>query len=284
MKHASAVSVLDGIADVGETPQQPPQLQRASAGILRVRPGGMEVIDRLLEALSLDEPHGVVGPAAVVGPQPVYRHDAGVFKPAGDLGLEHEAGAAEQIVGVRVEDLLEGNLAVQLRVQGHEDGAQATLGVRPQDAEPLSVGGGRADGIAGGEVGILVVDRGGVGCGSPAEVTECRLDHRRVDPGQFQADTIQLQGGQAALDRAALALDMLPDQAVDQGTLLDVEAATIGEQVGDGPGPVTTPDPEGGEELVLVNQAGLQREEAEEQVAVGIGFHGVGLPRRSETG
>ena len=38
-----------------------------------------------------------------------------------------------------VEDLLEGDLAVQLGVERDEDGAQAAAGVGPQDAEPLPV-------------------------------------------------------------------------------------------------------------------------------------------------
>ena len=61
---------------------------------------------------------------------------------------------------MRVEDLLEGDLAVQLGVQRHEDGAQAALGVGPQDAEPLAVGGGRADGVAGGAVPVGVAVAG----------------------------------------------------------------------------------------------------------------------------
>ncbi len=41
--------------------------------------------------------------------------------------------------------------------------------------------------------------------------------------------------------------------------------------------------PEGGDELVLVDQAVLQREQAEEQVAVGgNGGHGVVLPERRQ--
>ena len=53
-----------------------------------------------------------------------------------------------------VEDLLQRHLAVQLGVQGHEDGAQAAPGVGPQDAEPLAVAGGGADGVAGRAVGV----------------------------------------------------------------------------------------------------------------------------------
>ena len=64
-------------------------------------------VDGLLEALAADEPHGIVGPALVVGPQAVDRDDARVLQPAGDLGLEQEAGAAGGVVGVLGLDLLE---------------------------------------------------------------------------------------------------------------------------------------------------------------------------------
>ena len=108
----------------------------------------MEALDGLLEAVAADEPHGVVGPAVGVGAQAVDRDDARVLQPAGDLGLEQEPLAADRVVGVVVEDLLERHLAVQLGVEGDEDGAQAAPGVGPEDAEPLAVGGGRADGVS----------------------------------------------------------------------------------------------------------------------------------------
>ena len=68
-----------------------------------------------------------------------------MLQPAGDLGLDHEPLAAGRVVGVVVEDLLERDLAVQLAVECHEDGAQAAAGVGPQDAEPLAVAGRGAD-------------------------------------------------------------------------------------------------------------------------------------------
>ncbi len=99
----------------------------------------MERGDRLLEAVAPDEPHGVVRPAVAVAAQAVDRHDPGVFEPAGDLGLEDEPGAAGGVVGVVVEDLLERDLAVELGVEGDEDGAQPAAGMGPEDAEPLAV-------------------------------------------------------------------------------------------------------------------------------------------------
>ncbi len=88
------------------------------------------------------------------GDEAVDGHDPGVFEPAGDLGLKQEPLAADRVVGVVGEDLLERDLAVQLGVERHEHGAQATPGVRPQDTEPLAVAGGRVHCVAGVAVGI----------------------------------------------------------------------------------------------------------------------------------
>ena len=85
----------------------------------------MEGADGVLEAVAPDEPHGVIGPAVAVAAQAVDRDDPGVLQAAGDLGFEEEPGPAVRVVGVLVEDLLERDLAVQLRVEGDEDRAQA---------------------------------------------------------------------------------------------------------------------------------------------------------------
>ena len=94
-------------------------------GSLLQRLVGVERGDGVLEAVAPDEPHGVVRPAVVVGAQAVDRDDPGVLQPAGDLGLDEEPGPAGRVVGVAVVDLLEGDLAVQLLVEGDEDVAQA---------------------------------------------------------------------------------------------------------------------------------------------------------------
>ena len=64
-----------------------------------------------------------------------------MFEAPGDLGLEDEPGPAAGVVGMAIEDLLEGELAVQLVVDRHEDGPQAALGVGPEAAEAPPVGG-----------------------------------------------------------------------------------------------------------------------------------------------
>ena len=87
----------------------------------------MKAIDHFLQAVAADEPHGVVGPAVAVGTQCIDWHDSGVFEAASHFRLQQEAGAAGRIVGVAVENLLQCHLAMQLRVEGDEDGAQAAL-------------------------------------------------------------------------------------------------------------------------------------------------------------
>ena len=144
VQDAAAVGVVDGVADVGEPPQELAQLQRPLARVGLQSRVAVEPLDRLLEAVALDEPHRVVRAAVAVRAQPVDRHDPGVFEPAGDLGLDQEPLAAGRVVGVVVEDLLERHLAIQLGVEGHEHGPQPAPGMRPEHAEPLAVAGGRS--------------------------------------------------------------------------------------------------------------------------------------------
>ena len=143
--HAAGVGVIDGVADVEEAAEQLAQAPGSTAGVVLQGFVGVEVLDRLLEAVALDEPHGVVRAAAAVGAQAVDRHDAGVLQPAGDLGLQHEPLAADRVVGVLLEDLLERHLAVQLGVERHEHLAQPAPRMRPEQAEPLAIAGRPAD-------------------------------------------------------------------------------------------------------------------------------------------
>ena len=164
----------------------------------------VEVPDRFLEGLTADEPHGVIGPAVAVGAQAVHRHDAGVLQPAGDLGLEHEAGAAGGVVGVRVEDLLDGDFAVQFAVQGDEHRSQAPFRVRPQDTEALAVGSGRADGVGGSTLGSASDSaRSRTG----ADAGQSSLDFAVAECGEARAGRSSGgNGGQALLGATAMFL------------------------------------------------------------------------------
>ena len=108
-----------------------------------------------------------------------------------------------------VEDLLECDLAIQLGVERDEDDAQTTLGVRPQDSEPLAVGGCRSKGVAGGfpRVALVSARRAGhsgesffnIRAASAGEALACRL--------------LDVQGGQTAFGIAA----MPPQVAFNEG-------------------------------------------------------------------
>jgi hypothetical protein len=270
--HAAAVRVIDGVAGGDEPPQQLAQLERPAAGVVPEGLVGMEAVDGLLEGVALDEPHGVEGPAVGVGAEAVDRDDAGVLQAAGDLGLGQEAGAAVGVVGAVVEDLLEGHLAVQLLVAGDEEGAQAAAVVEAEDAVSLPVRGGGADGVGGGELGVAVA------VGAEGEADERRVDLRVAEGGEAPPDRRpDSDGGQALLGVAAVLLEVLGGQRLDQAALLGVEMAEGLEVVVQGPGLVAGPGVEGGDELGLVDQADLEGQQAEEEVPVGVGGHRVCL-------
>jgi len=122
----------------------------------------VESLDRLFQAIPLDEAHGVEGPAVGVAAQTVDRHDAGMLELAGDLGFQQETRAALRLSGVPRLDFLEGDVTVEFLVAGHEHLAQAALGVRTQDAKTGEGTGGTAGDLgAGGTAGGL--GAGGVG-------------------------------------------------------------------------------------------------------------------------
>ncbi len=136
--------------------------------------------DGLLEAVPLDEPHGVIRAPVGIGAQAVDRDDARVLEPAGDLRLEQEPLTAGGIVGVRIEDLLERHLAVELAVEGHEHCSQAAAGVGPQHTEPSALTGGGGNGVGARAVNVAVVSRAVPG----GHMAECRRDVWVAQPGQ----------------------------------------------------------------------------------------------------
>ena len=159
-------------------------------------------------------------------------------------------------------------------IEGDVDGAQSAAGVGPEDAEPLAVGGCRADGEAGGPVGVAL--------GTRADVGEGLLDLGVAHRGEHRAGGgAGGDGGEAPLGAAVVGLQ------VDRGDGLDSRALRLGEVpqgdevVGQRLGLVGGPGPNAVGELGLVDQAGLQGEQSEEQVAIG-GGHGL-LRGRSVT-
>jgi hypothetical protein len=195
-----------------------------------------------------------------------------MLQPAGDLGLEQEAAPTGGVVGVLVEDLLERHLAVELGVQRDEDGAQAAPGMGPHDPEPLAVGGRRAQRIAGRAVGVAVVGRGA----ARGDLAERPLDVRVLHGGQaLERGLAGGDVGQAPRDVAAVRLDVQVGQGLDHRPLGVAQVAQGDEVVGQGSRLVAGPGMKSGHELGRLDQASLQREQAEQEVAFGgDGSHG----------
>ena len=82
-----------------------------------------------------------------------------------------------------VEDLLEGDFAVQLVIDCDEDGSQAALGMGAQHAESLAAAGRCSDGVGGRAVGVAVLGRAVAG----GHAGEGHADFRVAEPGQTLA-------------------------------------------------------------------------------------------------
>ena len=227
----------------------------------------MEEIGGFLEAVAADEPHGVVGAAVGVGTQAVDRDDSGVLQAAGDLGLDEEAGAAGRVVGVPVQDLFEGDLAVQFGVERNEDRPESALGMWPENAKPLSLGG-EAGGVASGAVGVILPIHGrGVAGGG---IAERLVDIRVAQVCQvFTGGPAGRDGGEARCDIATVGLDVQLGQGLNIRPLCGVEIAQSDQVVGERPRLVTGPRVKGGDELRRLDQAVLEGEESEEKVVFG---------------
>ena len=155
---------------------------------------------------------------------------------------------------------------MQLGVEGHEDSTESAAGMGAEDAEPQAVGGDGADGVVGGAVGVFAVRDAG-----RAELGERGLDVGIADSGQMLAGgTARVDGRQALFGIAAMLLEVARDQSLNRNSVIGIEIAAGHEMIGQRAALVAGPSLEGGDELTLVDQANLQREQAEEQVARGV--------------
>src|SRR4051794_1105512 len=106
----------------------------------------MKPCDGILQAVATNEAHGVIRSAVGVGAKAVYRHDARMLEAPRNFGLQHEASSAVWFVGVFVLNFLEGDFAIQFRIEGDVDFTQAPFGVRPYDLKTRAGGYRRAAG------------------------------------------------------------------------------------------------------------------------------------------
>ena len=226
---------------------------------------GVEVGDGVLEAVSLDEPHGIEGSAVVVGSEAVDGDDPGMFEAAGDLGFEQEAGSLAGVVGVAVLDLLEGDLATQLLVVGDVDDAEAALGV----VADLAVAGGDGD-VIGRRRGLGW--RGGSSCGSvemwaiEARTSGSAIDWRRASA----VDSTELRAARLATGSPPCLATWAVNHRLQQGPDHGVEGASLDEDLAEGPVLLQGPGVHRGDQGVSRDEVHLEREDAEQEVAVGV--------------
>jgi hypothetical protein len=251
------VRIVDGVANVCESAQKLAQLQGPAAGFFDQRLVLVEPGDSVLQRVALDEPHGVVGTALGIRAHTVDGDDARVLQPAGDFGLGDESVAAVRIVGVLFQDLFQRHLAVQLAVESDEDSSEATLGVGPKDAEPLAVGGGRPQGVAGGSIRVIISVLGRAVRRS--QFPEGRLDLGVAGAQQTLASRASdSQHGDALLNVAAKRLNMHTNNGLDSGATRGIEVAKVDEMVGQGSGLLAHPGGECRDQRLLIDQTGLE--------------------------
>ena len=146
-----------------------------------------------------------------------------MLQPPGDLGLEQEAGAAVRVVGMVGDGSPSARPRGSVPNRGPRRRPQAAPGMGPEDAEPLAVGGGRADGEAGGAVGVVAI----AWWRRPRRPGRASPRCPGVQVGQVGSPSRPAggDGGEALLHVAAVLLDVLVDEGLDRGSLLGVEVA-----------------------------------------------------------
>jgi hypothetical protein len=192
-----------------------------------------------------------------------------MFQPAGDFGFAQESLPTHWIIGMRIQNLLERDFAVQFFVECHEYRAQSAARMRAQHAESLTIGSSFAD---------CVGDRA-IGFGrSGADVLKCRLDLGIAERGKFLTRRpTRWNGRQAPLGITAVALQVPRDEGVDGTAIIRIEIAPRNQVLGDRPRLVARPGLKRRDEFNLVDQAILKREQPKEQIPIGGGGrHGDG--------
>ncbi len=179
-----------------------------------------------------------------------------MLEAASDLSFDEESVSAGGIVGVVVEDLLESYLAIELGIERDEDGAQAPSGMGSDDAEPQSVGGGRAHGNRAGAVGVIIIAGRRM---RRAHVPECRLSVWSAGPTEaFASRASHRQDCETLLDVAAEGLNMHIGDCLDSGTARGIQVSERDKMVGQRSALVASPGGEGRKQRPLVDHAGLE--------------------------
>src|SRR5262245_39674339 len=116
------MSVTEGVADVVEDVQQADQGEGSRLAPSGANATGLDLgLKDVGQAPALDHLHREEAAAIHVDAELMNGHDVGVLQLAGDLCFFEEADSLA-IVGL-VEEELDGDLAVNVRINGAEDGA-----------------------------------------------------------------------------------------------------------------------------------------------------------------
>ena len=224
----------------------------------------MEARDRLFQTFSPDESHRVIGTAPLIDAQAVHGDHTRVFEPAGNLGLELEAGAATVVARMPLLDQLQRDFSVQLLVASDEHLAQPSPGEWPEHVEPLDAGVFRAEpdrfGVIGREVRrVEATEEGKAGIQLRVGDVSERLPGRATRPDR----------GQAATGIAAVTLQVFVDQRLQQVALVDGQGPLFDQDPVERPRLVEDPRADRGDEGLARDEVHLHRQDTEEQVAVG---------------
>ena len=162
------------------------------------------------------------------------------------------------------ENLLEGNLAVELCVECDEYGTQAAGRVGPEHAKPLAWSSPSTRGVAGGP--FALHERGG------SDPLERGFDLRLAQIGEALERRLRHPDCcETFLDFAAVLSQVTLDQRLDGSAVCGIEVAANDEMVGQTAGLIASPGLECSDELDLVDQAVLESKQAEKKVAGGRG-------------
>ena len=151
--------------------------------------------------------------------------------------------------------------------------------MRSKYAKPQAVARGRADGVAGGLIGFLIV----VGR-RRADVGQAGFDRGFADRRQALASRAEGgNGGKALFDIVATLAQVPGDHGFDGKAVVDVGDRAFGQVLSQRPGLVAAPTP-GTRRLVrLVDEPDLKRDQSKQQMAIGSGHEEAprqgGVPR-----
>ena len=208
------------------------------------------------------------GSGLVRSSQFVYRHDVRVLELARDPRLLQETGPDRRVSCLLGAEFLQGDLATQRLVASQPDLSDAPLGVQTGECVSFTMPGQMADRRD------QDVSRGWVG------QSERTPGLGVNDLSERLLDKITRQPGETRLNVSLVLLELPLDEAFYVAAVDRRKPATLFEQVSHRMILVAGPESACVDELRASDGVGLQREDAEEEIAVGVGVRHRSGPRK----